>query len=82
MNFTQQIDADNLTPDFLEYIKALFKGKKIRVTIEAEPDDTTYLMSSEENHERLIKSIKRIKKREKLIKLDKATLKKMSSWEM
>ncbi len=78
MNFTQQIDADKLTPDFLEYVKALFKGKKIRLTIEAEPDDTTYLMASEANHQRLTKSIKNIKKRQKLVRFDKQQIKKIS----
>jgi hypothetical protein len=78
MNFTQQIEADKLTPAFLEYVKALFKGKKIRLTIEDEPDDTTYLMSSEANHQRLMKSIRNIKKRQKLVAVDKQKLRKTS----
>lgn len=76
MNFTQYIDADNLSIDFLEYLKKAFKGKKIRLTVESEPDETEYLMSSPANHERLMKSIKNVKKRDKLVLLDKQTLKK------
>ena len=74
MNFTQQIDADLLTLDFLDYVKAMFKGKKIRLTIEAELDETSYLMSTEANHQRLIKSITNIKDRKKLIRFDKKEL--------
>jgi hypothetical protein len=78
MNFTQHIDADQLSPDFLDYVKALFKGKKIKLTIETEPDETSYLMASEANHNRLLKSMKNIKKREKLVSVDKQQLKKLT----
>jgi len=77
MNFTQHIDADNLTNDFLEYVKKMFKGQKIKLTIETELDDTAYLMASEPNHLRLLKSIKNTKNREKLVRLDKQAIKKM-----
>jgi predicted glycosyltransferase involved in capsule biosynthesis len=77
MNFTQYIDADNLSTDFLDYLKKAFKGKKIKLTVETEPDATEYLMSSPANHERLLKSIKNVKKRDKLIHLDKQQLKKL-----
>jgi hypothetical protein len=63
MNFVQHIDADNLTSDFIDYVKKMFKGRKIKLTIEAELDDTAYLMASEANHQRLVKSIKSIKNR-------------------
>ena len=58
MNFTQHIDADKLDIDFVDYVKSLFKGKKIKLTIETELDDTAYLMASETNNQRLLKSIK------------------------
>jgi antitoxin YefM len=77
MNFTQHIEADNLTSDFLDYVKKMFKGKKIKLTIETELDDTAYLMASQPNHQRLLKSIKNVKKREKLVRLDKHELKKL-----
>lgn len=79
MNFTQYIDADNLSKDFLDYLKAAFKGKKIRLTVETEPDETEYLMASPVNHKRLLKSIKHIEKREKLVRLDKNQLKKLNA---
>lgn len=79
MNFTQLIDADNLTTDFLDYVKTLFKGKKIKLTIETELDDTAYLMASEPNHQRLLKSMKNVKHRDKLIRFDKQQLKKLTA---
>ena len=79
MNFVQHIDADKLSIEFVDYVKGLFKGKKIKLTIETEPDDTTYLMASEANHKRLVKSIKNIKNRQKLVKLDKHQLKKLTA---
>ena len=79
MNFVQHIDADNLSVDFINYIKGVFKGKKIKLTIEAEMDDSAYLMASEANHQRLSKSIKNIKGRQKLVRLDKQQLKNLTT---
>ena len=77
MSFTQYIDADNLSTEFLDYLKAVFKGKKIRVTVETEPDATEYLMSSPANHKRLMKAIKNVEKGQNLIPLNKNLLKKL-----
>ena len=77
MHFTQHIEADNLSSDFLDYVKKMFKGKKIKLTIETELDDTAYLMASEANHQRLLKSMKSAKNRDKLVKLDKQAMKKL-----
>jgi hypothetical protein len=77
MGFTQYIDADNLSVEFVDYLKVLFKGKKIKLTVETEPDETEYLMSSPANHKRLLKSIKNIEKGGELIELDKKLLKKL-----
>lgn len=34
MSITHNIEADKLTADFIEYVKRVFKGKRIRVTVE------------------------------------------------
>jgi antitoxin YefM len=78
MDFTQSIDADNLSIDFLNYLKATFKGKKIRVTVEEEMDETEYLMSSPANKKRLLKAIENIEKGEGLIEMDMDALKKLA----
>lgn len=67
MNIVQHIDADNLSVDFVDYVKKVFKGQKIKMTIETELDETAYLMSNESNHKRILSAINNIKKREKLV---------------
>ena len=79
MNIVQHIEADNLSVDFVSYVKKVFKGQKIKMTIETELDETAYLMSNDANHKRILNSIKNIKKREKLVPLDNKQLKKISN---
>jgi antitoxin YefM len=79
MDFTQCINADNLSVEFLDYLKAAFKGKNIRVTVEVEQDATEYLMSNPVNKKRLLKAIKNIEKGTNLIPLDKNQLKKLNA---
>jgi hypothetical protein len=79
MDFTQSIDADNLSIDFLNYLKAAFKGKKIRVTVEEEMDTTEYLLSIPANKKRLLKSIENIEKGQGLIELDEKMLKDLGA---
>ena len=71
MNIVQHIEADKLSVDFVSYVKKVFKGQKIKLTIETELDETAYLMSNEANHKRIIK------KREKLVHLDNKQLKSL-----
>lgn len=49
-----------LNSDFLKAIKALFKNQRITVTVEAEMDTTSYLLSNEANRNFLDKSIKQM----------------------
>jgi hypothetical protein len=70
MDFTQLIDADKLSVEVIDYIKKMFKGKKIRLTVEEELDTTEYLLSSEANREILIKSIEQAEKGDGLIKVN------------
>ena len=53
MNIVQHIEADKLSVDFVSYVKKVFKGQKIKLTIETELDETAYLMSNEANHKRI-----------------------------
>ena len=48
--------TSELNTDFLKAIKTLFKNQRISVTVEAEMDETEYLMSSEANRLFLEKS--------------------------
>jgi hypothetical protein len=53
--------TSELNTDFLKAIKTLFKNQRISVTVEAEMDETEYLMSSEANRLFLEKSMNQIK---------------------
>jgi hypothetical protein len=53
--------TSELNTDFLKAIKTLFKNQRISVTVEAEMDETEYLMSTEANRLFLEKSMNQIK---------------------
>jgi hypothetical protein len=53
--------TSELNTDFLKAIKTLFKNQRISVTVEAEMDETEYLMSNEANRLFLEKSMNQIK---------------------
>ena len=58
MDATYRLSANELTMDFLKSLKALYKNKKIAITIEVEQDETEYLLSSEANSIALEKALK------------------------
>jgi len=49
--------AQDITTDILDAIKAAYKAKPIKVTIEEDVDETAFLMASDKNKEILLKSI-------------------------
>lgn len=69
MDVTYRLSANELTEDFIKSIKAIFKNKKIAITIEEEQDETGYLLSSEANRKMLEESLENVKKG-KLIEVD------------
>ncbi len=56
MQTTYQIEADELDEKFVESVKALFKHKKIEITVN-ELDETDYLLGSSANREHLLESV-------------------------
>lgn len=55
------IKAEELSPDFLEALKKMFKGKNITLTVDVDMDETDYLLQSEVNKEMLFASMKQVK---------------------
>ncbi len=53
--------AADINEDFLEGIKAAFKSKPIKLTIEEDDDETAFLLSDETNKAILLESIKQDK---------------------
>jgi hypothetical protein len=55
--------AKDINNDIIEAIKSAFKNKPIVLTVEEEPDETTYLLASKNNKALLLKSIEQDKKK-------------------
>ena len=49
--------AQEISTDILDAIKATFKSKPIKLTVEVDDDDTAFLMANPKNKEMLLKSI-------------------------
>ena len=56
METIYQLNADDLNEDLLEGLKASFKHKELEIVV-YERDETTYLLRSPANRERLVKAI-------------------------
>ena len=56
--------TSELNADFLKAIKTLFKNQRISVTVEAEMDETEFLMSNEANKNVILESIKQAERGE------------------
>lgn len=59
-----RINADELDSRFLKALKALFKNKQIEIAVceaaEGEEDETSYLLRSPANREKLLKAIENV----------------------
>ena len=67
MTTTYHLSANDLTADFLKSLRTLYKGKTISITVEAEMDETEYLLASEANRKVLLRRIKDVQEGENLI---------------
>lgn len=56
--------TSELNTDFLKAIKTLFKNQRISVTVEAEMDETEFLMSNEANKNVILESIRQAERGE------------------
>lgn len=55
---TYHLSANDLTADFLKSLRTLYKGKTISITVEAEMDETEYLLASPANRKHLEEALK------------------------
>lgn len=63
------LEADDLNSDFLEALKMLFKGKSLEIVV-SEFDETDYLLRSEKNRDRLLRSIAHVNSNVNLIEVE------------
>ena len=57
MEAIYKLKANEVSPNLMDTIKKLFKGKEITITISSEPDETTYLTMNPANERHLLESI-------------------------
>lgn len=67
MTTTYHLSANDLTADFLKSLRTLYKGKTISITVEAEMDETEYLLASEANRKVLLNRIKDVQEGKNLM---------------
>lgn len=67
MNTIFQINSDDLDNRFVDSIKALFKNRKLIISVSEEIDETAYLLQSTNNAKRLFDAMEEIKQKENLI---------------
>jgi hypothetical protein len=57
MEAIYKLKANEISPNLMDTIKKLFKGKEITITISSEPDETAYLTMNPANERHLLDSI-------------------------
>lgn len=67
MNTIFQINSDDLDNRFIKSIKALFKNKKLIISVTEDIDETAYLLQSENNAKRLFEALEDIKSNKNLV---------------
>ncbi|HLG36430.1 MAG TPA: hypothetical protein VI757_16245 [Bacteroidia bacterium] len=72
---TYKLNVNELTAQLLEQIRKAFPGKEIEITV-LEQDATEYLKSNPANERHINEAVERIEKKEGLISVDPASLKK------
>ena len=66
MQTIYQINADEIDESLLESIKAQFKHKEIEIVV-SERDETSYLLRSPANRERLLRAIEDVEENRNII---------------
>ena len=55
------LNTSELNEDFLKKVKAMFKSKRISITVEEDLDETEYLLSTPANRKHLENSLSNVK---------------------
>lgn len=73
MQKVYKVKANDLDSVFLEELKATFRDQEIEIVV-SEVDETSYLLKSPANREKLLKAVDNIKKKENLVEFNSAHL--------
>jgi hypothetical protein len=73
-----RLNADELSVEFLESLKTLFRHKTIEIAVceaeTVEQDETAYLLSNPANRARLLEAIENVRQQRNLVTVDFADL--------
>jgi hypothetical protein len=73
-----RLNADELSVEFLESLKTLFRHKTIEIAVceaeTVEQDETAYLLSNPANRARLLDAIENVRQQRNLVAVDLADL--------
>ena len=73
-----RLNADELSVDFLESLKTLFRHKTIEIAVceaeAVEQDETAYLLANPANRARLLEAIENVRQQRNLVTVDLADL--------
>lgn len=73
-----KLKASDLDASFLETLKAMFQDREIEIavcdTVDGEQDETSYLLESPANRERLLQAIQNVARQERLVTVDPKAL--------
>jgi hypothetical protein len=73
-----RLNADELSVEFLESLKTLFRHKIIEIAVceaeTAEQDETAYLLAEPANRARLLEAIENVRQQRDLVTVDLADL--------
>nr|VFK37949.1 MAG: hypothetical protein BECKTC1821E_GA0114239_1001162 [Candidatus Kentron sp. TC]VFK51270.1 MAG: hypothetical protein BECKTC1821F_GA0114240_100121 [Candidatus Kentron sp. TC] len=74
MYTSYRLNADELTPGFLDALKTLFKHKTIEISVcdaeQAEQDETAYLLANPANRARLLAAVENVANGQNLVSVD------------
>ncbi|MEP6513999.1 MAG: hypothetical protein ABJA79_09025 [Parafilimonas sp.] len=76
MYTTFQICETELSEDFLNAVKKLFRNETISITIEDAMDETDYLLNNPANKKRLLEAIENVNRNQNMIEVNMEDLKK------
>lgn len=79
MKLSHHLRTDELTDDFIEYLKIVFKDKHINIVVRdedfEEEDETAYLLKNPANRARLLEAIDNVKNKRNLVEVDPSIFK-------
>lgn len=69
MYSTYRLPADELSTDFIKALKKAYQHRQIEIIVQEVQDETEYLLSTQANHEHLLRAIENVNNHTNLVHL-------------